>query len=237
MSRGGGLAAVRSPEGQPSERLERFGPGPLSEHELLSLVIGSGNRAAPAGGLAERVLDLSGGHLRDLAQMDAGRLVGIPGIGPAMAARIVAAIELGKRIGSARAGREDPITGPGDVHDIFAPGLAHLAHEEFHVLLLNSQNVPICQRQVTRGILDASLIHPREVFRDAIVLRAAAVILVHNHPSGNPEPSVEDLKVTRQLGKAGEQLGIPVLDHIIVAGGTFSSLAGRGLLRGADGLG
>ena len=227
---------MRPPEARPSERLERFGPGPLSEHELLSLVIGSGTRVALAGGLAERVLDLSGGHLRDLAQMDAGRLVGIPGIGPAMAARIVAAIELGKRVGSARAGREDPITGPGDVHDIFAPGLAHLAHEEFHVLLLNSQNVPICQRQITRGILDASLIHPREVFRDAIVLRAAALILVHNHPSGNPEPSPEDLKVTRQLGRAGEQLGIPVLDHIIVAGGTFSSLAGRGLLRGADGL-
>ena len=227
---------MRPPEARPSERLERFGPGPLSEHELLSLVIGSGTRVALAGGLAERVLDLSGGHLRDLAQMDAGRLVGIPGIGPAMAARIVAAIELGKRVGSARAGREDPITGPGDVHDIFASGLAHLAHEEFHVLLLNSQNVPICQRQITRGILDASLIHPREVFRDAIVLRAAALILVHNHPSGNPEPSTEDLKVTRQLGRAGEQLGIPVLDHIIVAGGTFSSLAGRGLLRGADGL-
>ncbi|MCY4399726.1 MAG: DNA repair protein RadC [Gemmatimonadetes bacterium] len=237
MSRGGGLAAVHPAEGHPSERLRRLGAGPLSEHELLSLVIGSGNRAAPAGTLADRVFDLSGDHLRDLAQMDAGRLVAIPGIGPAMAARIVAAIELGKRVGSARADREDPITGPGDVHDIFAPVMAHLAHEEFHVLLLNSQNVPICQRQVTRGILDASLIHPREVFRDAIVLRAAALILVHNHPSGNPEASAEDLKVTRQLGKAGEQLGIPVLDHVIVAGGTFSSLAGRGLLRGADGAG
>ena len=186
----------------------------------------------PAHRVAERVLDLSGGRLRDLARMDPGVLVGIPGIGPAMAARIVAAIELGKRVGSARSDHEDPISGPGDVHDIFAPALAHLAHEEFHVLLLNAQNIPICQRQVTRGILDASLIHPREVFRDAIVLRAAGLILVHNHPSGNPEPSAEDLKVTRQLSVAGDQLGIPVLDHIIVAGDTFSSLAGRGCLRG-----
>ena len=183
--------------------------------------------------LAEQVLGLSGGQLRDLARMDPERLVGIPGIGPAVAARIVAAIELGRRVGSARSSREDPITGPADVHDIFAPSLGHLAHEEFHVLLLNSQNGPICQRQVTRGILDASLIHPREVFRDAIVLRAAALILVHNHPSGNPEPSAEDLRVTRQLSVAGDQLGIPVLDHIIVAGETFSSLAGRGCLRGA----
>ena len=186
----------------------------------------------PARRLAERVLDLSGGRLRELARIDPGRLTAIPGIGPAMAARIVAGIELGRRVGSARAEATDPITGPDDVHDLFAPTLGHLAHEEFHVLLLNSQNCPICQRQVTRGILDASLIHPREVFRDAIVLRAAALILVHNHPSGNPEPSQEDLKVTRQLSAAGEQLGIPVLDHIIVAGRTFASLAGRGCLRG-----
>lgn len=190
----------------------------------------------PAQQVAASVLDLSEGRLPELARIDAGVLVGIPGIGPAMAARIVAAIELGKRVGSARTRQDDPISGPGDVHDIFAPALAHLAHEEFHVLLLNAQNIPICQRQVTRGILDASLIHPREVFRDAIVLRAAGLILVHNHPSGNPEPSAEDLKVTRQLSAAGDQLGIPVLDHIIVAGGTFSSLAGRGCLRGAGEL-
>lgn len=228
-----GLTGTHPPETRPRERLQRFGPGPLSEHELLALVIGSGSGSLSARTLAEQVLGLSGGYLRDLARMDPGRLVEIPGIGPAVAARIVAAIELGRRVGTARSSREEPITGPADVHDIFAPTLAHLAHEEFHVLLLNSQNGPICQRQITRGILDASLIHPREVFRDAIVLRAAALILVHNHPSGNPEPSAEDLKVTHQLSAVGEQVGIPVLDHIIVAGGTFSSLAGRGCLRGA----
>jgi len=221
------------PEARPRERLRRFGPGPLAEHELLALLIGAGGRANPARDLAERVLDLSGGRLRELARMDLGRLEAISGIGPAVASRIVAAIELGRRVGAARTIQEQPITGPADVHDIFAPALAHLAHEEFHVLLLNSQNAPICQRQVTRGILDASLIHPREVFRDAIVLRAAALILVHNHPSGNPEPSAEDLQVTRQLSTAGSQIGIPVLDHVIVAGEAFSSLAGRGCLRGS----
>ncbi len=234
-SRGGPAGPAHPPEARPRERLQRFGPGPLSEHELLALVIGSGNGSASAGSLAEKVLGLSGGRLHDLARVDPGRLVEIPGIGAAVASRIVAAIELGRRVGSARPSRRDPITGPADVHDIFAPTLDHLAHEEFHVLLLNSQNIPICQRQVTRGILDASLIHPREVFRDAIVLRAAALILVHNHPSGNPEPSAEDLKVTRQLCEAGDQIGIPVLDHIIVAGGSFSSLAGRGCLRGSGG--
>ncbi len=219
--------AAQPPEARPRERLQRYGPGPLSEEELLTLLIGAGRRSLPARALAGQVLDLSGGRLHELARIDFGRLTEIPGIGPAVAARIVAAIELGRRVGSARPIREDPITGPADVHDLFAPALAHLAHEEFHVLLLNSQNAPICQRQVTRGILDASLIHPREVFRDAIVLRAASLILVHNHPSGNPEPSAEDLQVTRQLSAAGDQLGIPVLDHIIIAAETFSAMAGR----------
>ncbi len=211
--------------------MRRYGPGPLSERELLALVIGSGAATASAGALAERVLSLADGRLRDLGRVDQDRLTAISGIGMAMAARIVAAIELGKRVAAARTVREEPITGPRDVHGLFAPSMAHLPHEEFHVLLLDAQNAPICQRQVTRGILDASLIHPREVFRDAIVLRAAALILVHNHPSGNPEPSAEDLRVTRQLSSAGDQLGIPVLDHIIVAGKDFSSLAGRGCLR------
>ncbi len=222
--------ASQPPEARPRERLQRYGPSPLSEEELLALLIGAGSRALPARALAGRVLDLSGGRLHELARMDLGRLMEIPGIGPAMASRIVAGIELGRRIGSARPTRNDPIAGPADVHALFAPALAHLPHEEFHVLLLNSQNAPICQRQITRGILDASLIHPREVFREAIVLRAAALILVHNHPSGNPDPSAEDLQVTRQLGAAGDQLGIPVLDHVIVAGETFSSLAGSGCL-------
>lgn len=210
--------------------MRRYGPGPLSEQELLALVIGSGVASTPAGTLAERVLSLSGGRLWNLGRVDQDRLTAISGIGAAGAARIVAAIELGKRVASAKTVREEPITGPRDVHSMFAPGLAHLPHEEFHVLLLDAQNAPICQRQVTRGILDASLIHPREVFRDAIVLRAAALILVHNHPSGNPDPSAEDLKVTRQLSSAGDHLGIPVLDHIIVAGKDFSSLAGRGCM-------
>lgn len=226
-----GMAAL-PPEARPRERLQRYGPGPLSEEELLALLIGAGRRSLPARALAGQVLDLARGRLHELARMDFGRLMGIPGIGPAVSGRIVAGIELGRRIGSARTAPEDPITGPEEVRDLFAPALAHLPHEEFHVLLLNSQNAPICQRQVTRGILDASLIHPREVFRDAIVLRAASLILVHNHPSGNPEPSPEDLEVTRQLSEAGDQLGIPVLDHIIIAAETFATLAGRGCLQG-----
>ena len=229
-----GPIAGRPPEGRPRERLQRFGPGPLSETELLALLIGAGNSEQPAPALADRVLDLSRGHLGELARIDVGRLMEISGIGMAMAARIVAAIELGRRVASARLPRRDPIAGPADVYALFAPTLAYLPHEEFHTLLLDAQNAPICQRQVTRGILDASLIHPREVFRDAIVLRAAALILVHNHPSGNPEPSSEDVHVTEQLRGAGDQLGIPVIDHIVIAGESFSSMAGHRGLSGAE---
>lgn len=199
------------------------------------MVIGSGTVSASANVLADRVLGLSEQQLHGLGRLDFGSLLAVTGIGPAVAARIVAAVELGRRVGSARSVPKEPITGPRDVHSIFASDLAHLAHEEFHVLLLNSQNAPICKRQVTRGILDASLIHPREVFRDAIVLHAASLILVHNHPSGNPEPSAEDLRVTQQLAKAGDHLGIQVLDHVILAAERFSSLSGRGCLRGAMG--
>lgn len=234
MPRSSSIAETSPIQGRPRERLQRYGPGPLSEQELLALVIGSGTGSLPVRELVESVLALAGGQLRQLARVDLGRLRRVPGIGPAQAARIVAAIELGRRVGSARCVLDGPITGPSDVHQIFEPVLSHLDHEEFHVLLLNSQNRPICQRQVTRGILDASLIHPREVFRDAIVLRAAALILVHNHPSGNPEPSSEDVRVTRQLAAAGDQLGIPVLDHIIVAGSSFASLAGQGCVRAPD---
>ncbi len=211
------------------ERLDRFGPGMLSELELLDLIIGgaSGSSASsPAKAVLEEVSELPP---PGLARLDLERLSGIRGIGPNVAARIVAGVELGRRIARAPRRRKDPVTSPEDVHKLFAPILGHLDYEEFHVLLLNSQNVPICTRMVTRGILDASLIHPREVFRDAIIRGAASIILVHNHPSGNPDPSPEDRSVTRALRAAGDQLGIPVLDHIIVAGAEHVSLASQGL--------
>jgi DNA repair protein RadC len=177
------------------------------------------------------VLAATGGSVGSLGRIDPGELRRIPGIGDVGAARIVAAVELGKRVAGARPSPGRPIAGPGDVWRIMRMELGDLAHEEFHVLLLNAQNVPLRSRLVTRGILDASLIHPREVFRDAIVQRAASLVLVHNHPSGDPEPSGEDLRVTQQLVRAGDEVGIPVVDHVIVAASAYVSLAARGRLR------
>jgi DNA repair protein RadC len=165
-----------------------------------------------------------------------GALEAEPGIGSASASRIVAALELGRRAASEPPGRDAPIRGPSDVFARLGPLLRDLRQEEFHALLLNSQHRVIRDVLVTRGILDASLIHPREVFRAAIVESAAGVILVHNHPSGDPTPSAEDRAVTRQLVSAGKAVGIPVLDHVVVGEGRFVSLLERGCL-GNEGRG
>jgi DNA repair protein RadC len=159
-----------------------------------------------------------------------GALEAEPGIGSASASRILAALELGRRAASEISGRDRPIRGPSDVFARVGPLLRDLQQEEFHALLLNTQHRVIRDVLVTRGILDASLIHPREVFRAAIVESAAGIILVHNHPSGDPDPSPEDRTVTRQLLSAAEAVGIPVLDHIIVGQGRFVSFAERGIL-------
>jgi DNA repair protein RadC len=121
------------------------------------------------------------------------------------------------------------IRGPRDVYDLCAPALRDLAQEEFRVLLLNTQHAVLREIVVTRGTLDASIVHPREVFRAAITESAAAMILVHNHPSGDPAPSAEDRDVTRQLAEAGRMIGIPVLDHVVVGDGRYVSFVEAGL--------
>ena len=161
-----------------------------------------------------------------------------PGVGTATAARIVAAMELGRRAAVESRDEDEPIRGPGDVFARVGPLLRDLNQEEFHALLLNTQHRVIRTVLVTRGILDAALIHPREVFRMAIVESAAGVILVHNHPSGDPSPSREDRAVTRELVAAGTAVGIPVLDHVIIGGKSFVSLAERiGLGNDREALG
>jgi DNA repair protein RadC len=128
-------------------------------------------------------------------------------------------------------GEDEPIRGPEDVFARMGPLLRHLRQEEFHALLLNTQHRVIRNVLVTRGILDAALIHPREVFRPAVVESASGVILVHNHPSGDPSPSREDKAVTRQMVAAGSAVGIPVLDHVIIGEGRFVSLSQKGAVE------
>lgn len=212
-----------SPQDRPRERLRALGPAGLSTRELLAILIGSGGSGESALDVADRVL-ASQPSLRRLASLPGGALESQPGVGKATVARIQAALELGRRAASEPSDPNGRIRGPGDVYARMGPLLRDLQQEEFHALLLNTQHRVIRDVLVTRGILDASLIHPREVFRAAIVESAAGIILVHNHPSGDPTPSREDRAVTRELGAAGRAIGIPVLDHVVVGEDRYVSL-------------
>lgn len=210
---------------RPRERLRSVGARHLSVRELLALVVGSGSTVGSAYQVAERLLAESQGSLRRLGTTDPRGLEHLVGVGAATAARVLAALELGRRAAAEGVGDDEPVRGPADVYRRMGPRLRDLAQEEFHALLLNTRHRVIREVAVTRGILDASLIHPREVFRVAVVEGAAGVILVHNHPSGDPTPSPEDRAVTRQLAEAGRALGIPVLDHVVVGHGSWRSAA------------
>lgn len=210
---------------RPRERLRQNGVRHLSQAELLALLVGSGSAGGSARAVADRLSVHTAGSLTRLAGLDVGALEAVPGVGTATACRILAALELGRRAAAEDVEPGAPVRGPEDVFRRMGPRLRDLPQEEFHALLLNTRHRIVREVLVTRGILDASLIHPREVFRPAVAEGAAGVILVHNHPSGDPTPSPEDRAVTRQLGTAGRALGIPVLDHVVVGRGRYVSLS------------
>lgn len=210
---------------RPRERLRTVGARNLSLRELLALIIGSGSAGSPTFVVADRLMRQAEGSLQRLACMDVALLERVPGVGRATASRVLAALELGRRVASDQGESGDRIRGPSDVFARMGPRLRDVRQEEFHALLLDSRHRIVREVLVTRGTLDSALIHPREVFRAAVVEGAAGVILVHNHPSGDPSPSAEDRAVTRQLAAAGRAVGIPVLDHVVVGRGVFASLA------------
>ena len=215
---------------RPRERLFSLGPTSLTTAELLAILIGTGTWGNDALVVAQGLLRVGAGSLRELGRRPTAELVTVPGVGRAKAARVAAALELARRLTDE--GRAVPyvVRGPGDVHRWYVPLMRDLTVEEFHLLALDAQNRITRDVLITRGILDGSLVHPREVFRAAIAEAAAGVIVVHNHPSGNPAPSGDDRAVTRQLGEAGRLLGIPLHDHVVVGGDQFFSFAEAGLL-------
>jgi DNA repair protein RadC len=214
---------------RPRERLYVDGAGALATRELLAILIGSGREGASAVDVAGELLHGTGGSLRRLATATPAELARVSGVGPAVAARVTAALELGRRLAREGPLERSRIRGPRDVYERCAPGLRDQPQEEFRVLLVNTQHAVVRELVITRGTLDTSVVHPREVFRAAITESAAAVILVHNHPSGDPTPSAEDRAVTRQLAEAGRLLGITVLDHIVIGDGRYVSFVEAGL--------
>lgn len=214
----------------PRERLWALGAGALSAAELLAILIGTGDGTDDVTTVARRLFEGAGGTLRRLAARPPAELQRTPGIGPAKAARLLAAFELALRLDREARPAAPRIASPADVIRVVGPALRDLAVEEFHLLALDTRSRVLRDVLVTRGLLDASLVHPREVFRPAIAEAAAGIILVHNHPSGDPTPSAEDRAVTRQLVAAGQLLDLPVYDHVIVAGDRHVSFATAGLL-------
>jgi len=215
---------------RPRERLFRLGAGALTTAELLAILLSTGRSGASATDVAGTMLDEGGPALWHLARRPAAELARVAGVGSAKAARVVAALELGRRLQEEGRGERPRIRAPADVYRWFAPRLADLAAEEFHVLALDSQSGVLRDLLVTRGILNSSLVHPREVFRGAIAEAAAGIIVVHNHPSGDPTPSADDRAVTRQLVEAGRIIDVPVYDHVVVGAGRYVSFAESGLL-------
>ena len=215
---------------RPRERMRSLGAQALSTTELIATILGSGGTGGSALQCARAVLECSAGSLGRLAAMPMAALTRVHGVGQARATAVHAALELGRRMSMEAREAGVPLRGPRDVAAVFAPRLQELPVEEFHVAVLDAQHRLERDVLVTRGLLNSSLVHPREVFREAIAERAAAVILVHNHPSGDPTPSAEDRAVTEQLVAAGRLLDIPVHDHIIVGRGRYKSFAEAGLL-------
>ena len=219
-----------SEDERPLEQLYKYDPHVLKTSQLIALIIRTGASNASAVQLAEQLLEKYDGNLKEMAKQNAEDLNnGIKGLGKNKAAQILAALELGRRL--AKNLEEKPqISAPADVARILMPSLRDLKQEVLYVLCLDTKNNVTNQRQIFEGSLNVNIIHPREVFRFAIEEASASIILVHNHPSGDPSPSKEDIRATKQLIEAGNCIQIPVLDHIIIGDGSYVSLKEEGLI-------
>lgn len=217
-------------EERPREKLIQHGAESLSNPELLAILIGSGTKEVSAIMLANRILALEEEGISYLTNCLPEELSGIPGMGMAKSCQIIAAIELGKRIATRPKGKRINIKSPNEVASLFIEEMRYLKKEYFKVLLLNTKNEIIMIENISIGGLNSSVVHPREVFCTAIKKSACSMILVHNHPSGNPMPSQTDIDITRRLAEAGELLGIKVLDHLIIGDGVYVSLKEKMLL-------
>ena len=216
------------PEERPREKLLSRGAQSLSDAELLAILIRSGTGKITAVDLAKTILkDYE--NLHRVSTRSVEELRQYKGLGNTKAITLVAAFELGRRT-SKKGAVKICLNSPEDIFKNFQSDFRDLKQEVFKVILLDSANHFLRNVIISEGILNSSLVHPREVFYPAITEPAASVILMHNHPSGNPEPSTDDIQITRQLAEAGKILGIPVYDHIIVSDDKFTSFAEKGLL-------
>ena len=218
------------PNERPREKVSKNGAQSVSDAELLAILIRTGSREFSAVDLARKILQDAGG-LSELGHMSIPALKRIKGIGEAKAVSIAAAFQLGIRF--LETGRQDlsmKVQSSRDIFQRYGQSLRLLNYEVFKILLLNSNNVIFKDIIISSGNLNASVVHSRDIFKEAIDHLAASVILMHNHPSGNPEASKQDIDITEKIVESGKIIGIPVLDHVIIGDNAYSSFADKGMI-------
>ena len=219
------------PDGRPREKLKALGAGSLSEAELLAIILRVGTQGESVIDLANRLLVTYGG-LVGLGRVSFAELCDVHGLGEAKACQLKAALELGRRLLFAQPEERLQVRSPADLAPLLMLELAPLDQETLRVVLLNTKNQVVKFQDVYKGSLNSSLVRIAEVFKEAVRVNAAAIIVAHNHPSGDPTPSAQDIEVTARLARVGETLGIPLLDHIVVGRRRCISLRAQGLLGG-----
>lgn len=208
---------------RPRERLIRYGVESLSNAELLAIILRTGTQNKSILNICNMVLKNSNG-LNGLLTMNMNDFMKLKGIGKVKASQIVAIVELSKRFRSYKSGDDYKITSPRDAAFLLMEDMRCLKKEHFRIIMLNIKNIVLKIKDISIGNLNSSIVHPREVFSEAIKNDSASIIVCHNHPSGDPTPSIEDINVTKRLKKCGELLGINILDHIIIGNGKYISL-------------
>lgn len=215
---------------RPYEKFEQYGPNALSDAELLAIIIRSGSRNERSIEIAQRVISIDDNGIGSIYNLTLEDLQCISGIGRVKAIQIKAVAELSKRISKYNASNKFCITSPESVAQVYMEEMRYLEQEHLKVVFLDTKNKLISDKFLTVGTVNASLINPREVFIEALKKNAVHVILIHNHPSGDPSPSREDIAVTNRVVEAGEIVGIKLLDHIIIGNGKYISLKERGII-------
>ncbi|MDF2927308.1 MAG: repair protein RadC [Paenibacillaceae bacterium] len=214
---------------RPRERMQMQGAQALSNAELLAILLRTGTVAESAVRLAERILG-EAGSLKGLIDLRLEQLTSIKGVGPAKALQLQAGVELGRRLSRSAPEERHTIRSPGDAAELLMEDMRYLTKEHFVCLFLNTKNHVIGQETVSVGSLNATVVHPREVFRSAIQRSSAAIICAHNHPSGDPTPSHEDIELTKRLAAAGDIVGIELLDHLVIGDQRYISLKEKGYM-------
>lgn len=216
-------------EERPREKLSNNGSETLSNAELLGIILNNGSKIKSAIGLGEDIINKANG-IKNITNLSLNELMEIDGIGIAKASRILSALELSKRISKANGLESLKFNSPVSIYNTYSEELRYLKKEIFKVLLLDAKNKHLADANVSEGSLSASIVHPREVMLEAVKHSASKIILLHNHPSGDPSPSLEDINITKTLKESGELLGIPVLDHIIIGDGKYFSFKENNLV-------